>query len=53
MIDTRTNTNNQQNGVITVMLRDAAITASQNPSELESLEINVLENDEVLVKRKK
>ena len=52
MIDTRINTNNQQNGVITVMLRDAAMVASQEPIQLNAFEINVLGNNEILIKKK-
>lgn len=52
MIDTRTNTNNQQDGVITVMLRDAAMIASQDPTQLETLEINILGNNEASVQKK-
>ena len=51
MIDTRMNTNNQQNGVITVMLRDAAMVVSQDPTALCSLEINVSGDNEILVKK--
>ena len=51
MIDTRSNSNNQQNGVITVMLRDAAMVVSQNPTALCSLEINISGDNKILVKK--
>ena len=52
MADVRVNANNQQNGVITVMLRDAAMIASQDPTQLETLEINNLGNNEASLQRK-
>jgi hypothetical protein len=50
MTDVRVNANNQQNGVITVMLRDAAMMASQDPTRLERLGIDFLGNNEVSLK---
>lgn len=52
MQDVRDNIKSNENGVITVMIREAAIVASVNPSELHNLEINVLSNNEALVKKK-
>lgn len=52
MINARTNMNNQGNGVITIMLRDAAIAVSENPTQLDSFEVNVLGQDEAQVQKK-
>ena len=52
MIDTRMSASNEKNGIITVMLRDAAMVVSQDPSQLERLEMNVLSIDEVIIQEK-
>lgn len=43
---------NSENGIITIMLRDAAMVASQNPEQLKDLEIKILGNDEGIVYKK-
>lgn len=48
----RATMNKEENGVITVMLRDAALTASVDPTNLNSFEVNVLGSDEATLKRK-
>ena len=48
----RLNADNNQNGVMTVMLKDAAMVASQNPEQLENLETKILGEDEVIVYKK-
>ncbi len=52
MKDARTNMDSNENGVITVMLRDAAMVASEDPSQLYSFEINVLSKDEASIQKK-
>ena len=52
MQDTRTNMNNSENGVITVMLRDAAMVVSEDPSQLYSFEVNALSKDEASIQKK-
>ena len=52
MLDTRLNMNETEKGVITVMLRDAAMLASQEPTQLNSFELNVLGNNEASVQIK-
>lgn len=52
MQETRTNMNNSENGVITVMLRDAAMVASEEPSQLYSFEVSVLNKDEASIQKK-
>lgn len=44
--------NNNENGVITVMLRDAAMVASEDPSQLNYFEINVLSKYEASIQKK-
>lgn len=41
-----------ENGIITVMLREAAIVASQDPSQLELFELNLLGDNEASVQKK-
>ena len=48
----RLNISNNENGVIIIMLRDAAMVASQDPTQLENLEVNILGKDEAVVQRK-
>ena len=52
MQDTRTNMNNSVNGVITVMLRDAAMVVSEDPSQLYFFEVNALSKDEASIQKK-
>lgn len=52
MQETRTNMNNSENGVITVMLRDAAMVASEEPSQLYSFEVSILSKDEASIQKK-
>ena len=52
MQDARLNINNNENGVITIMLRDAAMIAAQDPSQLNNLEMNILNNEEAVLIRK-
>lgn len=52
MINARTTINSQENGVITIMLRDAAMAVSENPAQLSSFEVNVLGQDEAQVEKK-
>jgi len=52
MMNIRENVKGEENGVITVMLRDAAMIAAQDPSQLESLDVNVLSDSEAAVKKK-
>ena len=52
MDDARLGVNVNGNGVITVMLREAAMMAAQDPSQLESLEMNFLDNGEAVVQKK-
>lgn len=52
MQETRTNMNSSENGVITVMLRDAAMVASEEPSQLYSFEVRVLSKDEASIQKK-
>lgn len=53
MKETRLSINDNTNGVITVMLRDAAMVAAQNPCELNNLEVNILNSEEVAIQYKK
>lgn len=51
MIGTRANAK-QENGIITVMLRDAAMVASQDPTQLDAFELNVLGENEASVQKR-
>ena len=50
MIDTRAYAK-QENGIITVMLKDVAMVASQDPTQLNTFKLNFLGENEALVKR--
>lgn len=39
-------------GIVTVMLRDAAMIAAENPENLNDLELNILNNHEAIIKKK-
>jgi len=52
MINARTNTNNQGNGIFTIMLRDVAMAVAEDPAQLDSFEINILGQDEAQVQKK-
>lgn len=52
MQNARLNIGNNENGVITIMLRDAAMVASQDPTQLGSLEMSVLSKDEAVIQKK-
>ena len=52
MQNTRSSVINSENGIITIMLRDAAMIASQNPEQLKDLEVNILGKDEAVVQKK-
>lgn len=52
MQNARLNIGNNENGVITIMLRDAAMVASQDPTQLGSLEMSVLSKDEAAIQKK-
>lgn len=52
MQNARLGINKNENGVITIMLRDAAIAASQDPNQLETLEMNILGKDEAVIQKK-
>jgi len=52
MIEARTNMNKDENGIITIMLRDAAIIASEDPTQLNLFEINVLNKEEAFIKKR-
>ena len=49
--NTRENIKNEENGVVTVMLRDAAMQAAQDPTRLYELEVNVVGDNEAVVKK--
>ena len=48
----RDNRNNNDKGIITVMLRDAALVASEDPMQLDTLEMNILNKDEAVVQKR-
>lgn len=52
MLDTRMHIDSQENGVITVMLRDAAMVAAEDPTQLENFELNVLGTNELSLQKK-
>ncbi len=52
MVNVRFNINNQENGIFTIMLRDAAMAVAENPNQLDSFEVNVLGQDEAQVQKK-
>lgn len=52
MLNARVNMNNQGNGVLTIMLRDAAMAVAKDPAQLDSFEVNVLGQDEAQVQKK-
>ena len=52
MLSARTNMNNQGNGILTIMLRDAAMAVAEDPAQLDSFEVNVLGQDEAQVQKK-
>lgn len=52
MLNARVNMNNQGNGVLTIMLRDAAMAVAEDPAQLDSFEVNVLGQDEAQVQKK-
>ncbi len=52
MDDARLAINLNENGVITIMLREAAIMAAEDPSQLDSLQMNVLSNGEAVVQKR-
>ncbi len=52
MQNARSSIINSENGIITIMLRDAAMVASQNPEQLKDLEIKILGHDEGIVYKK-
>ncbi len=49
--NTRENIKNEGNGVVTVMLRDAALQAAQDPTRLYEMEVNVVGDNEAVVKK--
>lgn len=51
LTETRSKSNNNQNGVITIMLRDAAMTASENPYSLDEYEIDIINENEISIKK--
>ncbi len=52
MLNARENMNNQGNGILTIMLRDAAMAVAEEPAQLDSFEVNVLGKDEAQVQKK-
>ncbi len=51
MEEVRLNMNNNENGVVTVMLREAAMLASEDPTQLISFEVEFLNKNEALIKK--
>lgn len=52
MQQVRLGINNNENGIITVMLREAAMLSAENPMDLDAFQINILSNDEVSLVKK-
>lgn len=51
MLEARSNAK-QENGIVTIMLRDAAIIASKSPTQLDTFKLNVLGKNEASVQKK-
>ena len=52
MNEAREMSNNTENGVITVMLREVALEAAKDPEELDNYELIMLDNNEATMKKR-